>query len=220
MIQILDLCLGTGRMSGTTKGESSCGAASRPQAHMLLLLLLSVLASQTVAQYDMTEFQQVSPHVDTGFYASTLQHIWHKYNDYQGSAPGTFGDRLPVRIRNPKMRAFYFYLIFVYIHKLPQRNWLESYKSASGKYKCGRSTFDREVFPMAAALADIIAEIDYTWRLDPHNHALPPFDKYITGIVDTCPVPLACPADFHHASLYFQVSLPRAALSSVLASMH
>ena len=59
---------------------------------------------------------------------------------------------------------------------------------------------------MASALADIIDEIDYTWRLDPHNHALPPFDKYITGIVDTCPVPLACPADFHHASLYFQVS--------------
>ena len=46
-----------------------------------------------------------------------------------------------------------------------------------------------------------------TWRLDPRNHALPPFDKFITGIVDTCPVPLACLADFHHASLYFQVIL-------------
>jgi len=64
---------------------------------LLLLLLLSVLTSQTVAQYDMTEFQQVSPHEDTGFYASTLQHIWHKYNSYQGSAPGTFGDRLTER---------------------------------------------------------------------------------------------------------------------------
>ena len=120
---------------------------------------------------------------------------------------GTFGGRLPERARNPKMRAFYFYLIFVYIHKLPQRNWLEAYKSGNGQYRCGRSTFDREVFPMASALADIIEEIDYSWRLDPHNHALPPFDKYITGIVDTCPVPLACPNDFHHASLYFQVSL-------------
>jgi len=187
--------------------KALCCAQPPTWLTMLLLLLLSVLTSQTVAQYDMTEFQQVSPHEDTGFYASTLQHIWHKYNSYQGSAPGTFGDRLTERKRNPKMRAFYFYLIFVYIHKLPQRNWLESYKSSNGKYKCGRSTFDREVFPMASALADIIEEIDYTWRLDPHNHALPPFDKYITGIVDTCPVPLACPNNFHLASLFFQVSL-------------
>jgi hypothetical protein len=36
----------------------------------------------------MTDFQQMSPHEDTGFYASTLQHIWDKYNTYQGSAPG------------------------------------------------------------------------------------------------------------------------------------
>jgi hypothetical protein len=187
--------------------KALCCAQPPTWLTMLLLLLLSVLTSQTVAQYDMTEFQQVSPHEDTGFYASTLQHIWHKYNSYQGSAPGTFGDRLTERKRNPKMRAFYFYLIFVYIHKLPQRNWLESYKSSNSKYKCGRSTFDREVFPMASALADIIEEIDYTWRLDPHNHALPPFDKYITGIVDTCPVPLACPNNFHLASLFFQVSL-------------
>lgn len=119
------------------------------------------------------------------------------------------------------MRAFYFYLIFVYIHKLPQRNWLESYKSATGKYRCGRSTFDREVFPMASALADIIQEIDYAWRLDPFNHALPPFDKYFTGIVDTLPVPLSCPADFHLASLYFQVSVsmrPHPSTGAVLTS--
>jgi hypothetical protein len=53
-----------------------------------LSLLLSVCTPTCGAQYDMTDFQQMSPHEDTGFYASTLQHIWDKYNTYQGSAPG------------------------------------------------------------------------------------------------------------------------------------
>ena len=53
-----------------------------------LSLLLSVCTPTRGVQYDMTEFQQMSPREDTGFYASTLQHIWDKYNTYQGSAPG------------------------------------------------------------------------------------------------------------------------------------
>ena len=108
-------------------------------------------------------------------------------------------------MREPKARAFHFYLVFVYIHKCPQRNWIEAYRSGNGKWHCGKTSFDRSVFPLASALADMISEIDYGWRLDPHNHALLPFDKYITGIVDTLPVPLACPNDFHLASLFFQV---------------
>lgn len=52
------------------------------------VLLLAACASPSLAQYDMTDFQQVSPQTDTGFYASTLQHIWAKYNAFGGSAPG------------------------------------------------------------------------------------------------------------------------------------
>ena len=53
-------------------------------------------------------------------------------------------------------------------------------------------------------MAALVAEIDYTWRLDLYNHALPPFHKIITGLVDVFPVPVAQPADWYAATLYYQ----------------
>ena len=52
--------------------------------------------------------------------------------------------------------------------------------------------------------SEVIDEIDYTWRLDPFNHALPPFDRHITGIVDTLPIYLPTPHNWYLSTLFFQ----------------
>ena len=90
------------------------------------------------------------------------------------------------------------------MHKRPQRNWLSSYRSASGKFRCGATTFAEHVFPTAAALADIISEIDYSWRLDPYNHWLPPFDRCITCMVDTLPIYIPMSHDWAISQLFYQ----------------
>ena len=67
----------------------------------------------------------------------------------------------------------------------PQMSWIESFRSKDGQFQASERSFREHVFATAQALSEVIDEIDYTWRLDPFNHALPPFDRHITGIVDT-----------------------------------
>ena len=142
--------------------------------------------------------------VDTGFETETLQYIWDKYQNWNGSPAGTFGGQLQRRQRQPEYAGFYFYLVFVYLHKCPQLNWIEAFRSADGQFKACARSFTEHVWATADALANIIEEIDYSWRLDPYNHALPPFDQSITGIVDTLPIYIATPHYWWLSSLFFQ----------------
>ena len=172
---------------------------------MQRLFVCLLLAFQRCdAAFDMRVFAMKDVKTDTGFEASTLQHIWDKYNAYGGSAPCTFGGQLRARDRSPSQAAFYFYLVFVYIHKCPVLSWVESFKSADGTYRACTRCMQLHVWPTAAALAALIDEIDYTWRLDPHNHALPPFDRAVTGIVDTLPIYIPSPHNWYLSTLFFQ----------------
>ena len=83
-------------------------------------------------------------------------------------------------------------------------NWVESFASADGHFKAGQRSFRTHVFRLAEALAQIVDEIDYGLRLSHMNHALPPFDKCFTGIVDTLPVYLPTPHNWHVSTLFFQ----------------
>ena len=83
-------------------------------------------------------------------------------------------------------------------------SWVESFKSADGTYRACTRCMQLHVWPTAAALAALIDEIDYTWRLDPHNHALPPFDRAVTGIVDTLPIYIPSPHNWYLSTLFFQ----------------
>ena len=117
---------------------------------------------------------------------------------------GTFGNQYPARQHDAQRTAFYFYLVFVYIHQCPQGNWTQNFKSKNGRWTACKRSISQHVFPLADALAIIIEEVDYTWRLDPYNHYMPPFDKYVTGIVDVFPVPVPCGQNFGMASLFYQ----------------
>ena len=94
---------------------------------------------------------------------------------------GTFGGQLERRVRNPQQRAYYFYLLFVFVHKYPRAAWDEIHASADGMFRSSDSAARQEVYDIAWALDNIIQEIDYGWRLDAHNHGPWPFDVYYTG---------------------------------------
>jgi hypothetical protein len=151
------------------------------------------------APFAFSRFAYTSVKTDTGFEEGTITHLWNKYNAWNGSPPGdrlswlahmicflcwhglstgcvvralhtgTFGYQLDPRQRRPAMRAFYFFLVFVYMHKMPQLNWIEAFRSRDGAFEASTSSFQDNVFPIATALANIICEINYNWRLDPFN---------------------------------------------------
>ena len=117
---------------------------------------------------------------------------------------GTFGNRVPPRQREPGWSAFYFFLVFVFIHKCPTLSWLESFRSRNGKFHTSKTSFYKWIYPIALALSGIIDEVDPSLRLDPMNHGLPPFDTCFTGMVDTLPVyPSGC-HDWWVSTLFFQ----------------
>ena len=167
-------------------------------------VLLALLAQQCSGQWNFERFAHVSVKVDTGFEAETLSYTWRKYNAYGGSRPGTFGGQLPSRLRDPSYAAFYFYLVFVYLHQCPQLNWIQNYKTADGRYKASERSMSAHVWPTAQALANIIDEVDYTWRFNQFNHGLPPFDKAVTGIVDTLPIVISTPHSWWLSTLFYQ----------------
>lgn len=125
---------------------------------------------------------------DTGFEVATIQFVWDKYNGYRGSPWGTFGNQVPPRHRDKDKTGLYFYLVYVYMHKCPQLNWTESFRTGDGKHTVGRRAFIKNVFPIAEALANILDEVDWARRIHPYNHGLPPFDKCFTMMVDTLPI--------------------------------
>ena len=89
-------------------------------------------------------------------------------------------------MRVPQQRAFYFYLFFVFVHKYPRAAWDEIHTSSDGMFRSSDSAAREEVYDIAWALDNIIQEINYDWRLDPHNHGPWPFDYYYTGSLH-CP---------------------------------
>jgi hypothetical protein len=186
------------------------------------------------APFAFSRFAYTSVKTDTGFEEGTITHLWNKYNAWNGSPPGdrlswlahmicflcwhglstgcvvralhtgTFGYQLDPRQRRPAMRAFYFFLVFVYMHKMPQLNWIEAFRSRDGAFEASTSSFQDNVFPIATALANIICEINYNWRLDPFNHGFPPFDRSFTGIVDTLPVYIPEPHNWYLSTFFHQ----------------
>ena len=152
----------------------------------------------------MEKFAYRDVKTDTGFEVATIQHIWDKYNSWLGSPRGTFGNQVPQRKRDPDKTGFYFYLVYVYMHKCPQLNWTETFRSGDGKHVAGRRAFINNVFPIAEALANILDEVDYARRLDPYNHGLPPFDKSFTILVDTLPIYIPAPHDWYLSTLFYQ----------------
>ena len=97
---------------------------------------------------------------------------------------GTFGGQLQRRERNPQQRAFYFYLLFVFVHKYPRAAWQEIHTSADGIFRSSDAAAREEVYDIAWAFDNIIQEIYYNWRLDPHNHGPWPFDRFYTGVCE------------------------------------
>ena len=140
---------------------------------------------------------------DTGFLSSSLEHLWSKYNSWNGSAPGSFGDTtLPY---TPLVqRQYHFYCVYVLIHKCPQNNWMSQFRSRNGLYSLSTSSFKKFVYPLAKAYAQIMEEVDRSRRLSPFNHGPFPFHQLCTGIVDTFPVKVPHPHRFALARLLYQ----------------
>ena len=67
---------------------------------------------------------------DTGFQPELIAEMWTKYNAHGGSTAGTFG-AAPGQLKPCALerRAFYFYCVFVLIHKHPQNNWSSQFTS-------------------------------------------------------------------------------------------
>ena len=155
----------------------------------LVASLLCVLLS-SVSGYDLAQFAHDSVKGDTGFEQATLQHVWNKYNAWQGAEPGTFASAaLKLRERKAITRAWHFYCLFVWIHKYPVGRWTNTFTSRDGQFKMalGSSLLYDEVIPIGDALAEIISEVDYTWRwvraipkVPPHTHSLPSLSLHAT----------------------------------------
>jgi hypothetical protein len=118
--------------------------------------------------------------------------------------PGTFGGLVPARYQNRHLTAFYFLLIFVYIHKCPGLKWLESFASKDGRCKAKEGSWRKHVCRIAWALEQLIDEVDYSWRLDPTSHGLPPWDKCVTCVIDTLPVYVPAPQSWWLSTFLFQ----------------
>ena len=110
-------------------------------SHYMLCFFLLFIVAPCTAFLSIERFVQHSVKVDTGFETGTLQYIWDKYHNWNGSPPGTFGGQLPQRQRQPEYAGFYFYLVFVYMHKCPQLQWIESFASADGQFKASTTSF-------------------------------------------------------------------------------
>ena len=134
---------------------------------------------------------------DTGHAPETLMHIWAKYNNWGGSATGSFGAQLPP-VRSLEQRAFYLFLVYVKIHKCPQSGWGESYRSRDGRFRASPRVVRDQVHLLAHALGLIIDEVDRTRREDAYNHGIPPFNYLFTGMVDTLPVYVPHPVPHPH----------------------
>ena len=140
---------------------------------------------------------------DTGMRPSTLVHLWSKYHAWNGSAAGTFGGQV-AQADCIDDRAFHFYCVFVLIHKHPQKNWKSQFTSRNGWKKLRQRGRYTHVYPVAHALASIIDEIDRGRRLEQHNHGVPPFEYFVTGMVDTLPIYVPQPHRWALARLLYQ----------------
>ena len=155
-----------------------------------------------------------TPHgceADTGYHASTLQHIYDKY-----SGPhGTFRGILKQRAYKSHMRMVYFYCFFMLVHlDLNLDRKMEWSEVTSGrvqriaKHGLGKKTIYDSVIPIGDALAMLIDEVDTNWRYDPYNHA-PYFRTQYTAIVDTFPVYVTGSSTFANAQLIWGAKYER-----------
>ena len=155
-----------------------------------------------------------TPHgceADTGYHASTLQHIYDKY-----SWPhGTFRGILKQRAYKPHMRMVYFYCFFMLVHlDLNLDRKMEWSEVTSGrvqriaKHGLSKNTIYDSVVPIGDALAMLIDEVDTNWRYDPYNHA-PYFRTQYTAIVDTFPVYVTGSSTFANAQLIWGAKYER-----------
>ena len=140
----------------------------------------------------------------TGFDSATLAYVWNAYRsklDVSNNKPSWFTCRRGLKYSFTVIR---FFLVYVYIHLYPRGKNMPLILRVRGRPRgYDKSTFRRQILPLAFDLAKALDEVQWSDRLDPFNHH-PFFPTGFTTIWDTAPIYVATPRDSAINRLLYQ----------------
>ena len=140
----------------------------------------------------------------TGFSSAHLAYVWNTYGAHLKPVnwrPKAFKCRAG---RSYSITILHFFLLFTFIHLYPLTSQMPHTLRVKGfKRGIGKTTFRKQIVPMAMTLALVMNEVQWDDRLDQSNHHAF-FPVGVTTVWDTAPIYVATPSDPRINKLLYQ----------------